>query len=55
MFNNTDKLNIDLIYNSINKFFSTDLLEEKKRLVKIIFDKIIWDSDTKELQIFLHK
>jgi site-specific DNA recombinase len=55
LFNNADNANVNLLYNSINQFFDTNLLEEKKRLAKIIFDKIIWDSSKNELQIFLHK
>ncbi|WP_373845480.1 recombinase family protein [Clostridium sp.] len=55
LFNTTDKANVNLLHNSIKQFLHTESMEQKKRLAKIIFDKIIWDSSTKELQIFLRK
>lgn len=53
LFNTNDKANINLLHNSIKQFLDAESLEEKKRLAKIIFDKIVWDSDKKELQVFL--
>ncbi|WP_438265200.1 zinc ribbon domain-containing protein [Clostridium tyrobutyricum] len=53
LFNSNDKLNIDLIHKAIIQFLDTDSLEEKKKFAKDIFDKITWDSASKELLFFL--
>lgn len=53
LFSANDKANINLLYNSIKQFLVTESMEEKRRLSKIIFDKIIWDSDKNELHVFL--
>lgn len=54
-FNELDNFNIDTLYNNIKIFLEVHSLNEKKRLIKIIIDKIVWDSSTNQLQIALNK
>jgi DNA invertase Pin-like site-specific DNA recombinase len=53
MFSDIDNINVDTLYINIKYFLDAKTLEDKKRLIKIIVNKIVWDSDQNELQVFL--
>jgi DNA invertase Pin-like site-specific DNA recombinase len=53
-FNELDNFNIDVLYNSIKKFLQARSLADRKRLIKIIINKIVWNSVTQELHITLN-
>jgi Site-specific recombinases, DNA invertase Pin homologs len=53
IFSEVDNNNVDATYMNIKQFLATDELEDKRRLIKLIVDKIVWDSDENELRIFL--
>lgn len=55
LFSTTDDANVDALHNSIKQFLDSESIEDKRRLAKIIFDKIVWDSSVKELQVFFCK
>lgn len=55
LFNAEGSNNIDTIHSTIIKFLNSEDMEDKKILAKNIFDKVVWNSGTKELQIFLSK
>lgn len=53
IFNEMDNVNVDASYNNILDFLATDNINKRKRLIRLILDKIVWDSDKNELQITL--
>ncbi|MBC2581877.1 recombinase family protein [Clostridium sp. DJ247] len=53
LFNEVYNINIDTLYISIKQFLNAKTLEDKRRLIKLIVDRIVWDSDKNELQVFL--
>lgn len=53
IFNETDSVNVDVLYMNIKRFLNSESLEEKRRTIKLILDIAIWDSDKKELHITL--
>jgi hypothetical protein len=55
LFNSLDKYNLDALHDNIKQFVDATSFETKKRLAKLIFSKIVWDSDKKEIQILLAK
>lgn len=55
IFNSTENANIEALHNSIMQFLNSRSIDEKKNFAKMIFDKIVWDSGQKRLEIFLLK
>lgn len=56
LFEKMDYANMDLLYSQIQKFVSFDLpLDDKKKLIKTIISKVVWDSDNSKLTIELLK
>jgi len=53
IFNEVDAVNIDTLHININNFLNSKTLQEKRRWIKLIISKIVWDSDKNELQVFL--
>ena len=53
IFNERDAINIDVLYNDIVEFLSTNEFDIKKKAIRRIFEKIVWDSDKEELRFFL--
>lgn len=53
-FNELYNFNIDALYHSIKEFLNAHSLEDRRRLIKIIINKIIWDSSTEQLHITLN-
>jgi DNA invertase Pin-like site-specific DNA recombinase len=53
IFINMDTVNIDTLHANINRFLNEKTLEGRRKLIKLIVDKIVWDSDEDELQFFL--
>lgn len=53
IFYEMDRINVDVTYDNIVMFLSADNLEDKKRIIRLIFEKMVWDSDKEELQFFL--
>lgn len=55
LLNDLGDKNIDILYDQIKKFLSSDDLEAKRICVKTIVKQIIWDSSTGVLQVELLK
>lgn len=55
LFNSLDTANIDTIYNNIKQFLNTSPMDLKKRLIKTILEKVIWNYEENEVQIFLKR
>lgn len=55
LFANRDDLNLDILHENIKDFLIADTIEKRKRLAKLIFEKIVWNSDKNRLEVTLSK
>lgn len=53
IFSEIDDVNIDTLHSNILKFLNSTSLEDRRRYIKLIVDKIVWNSATKKLEISL--